>query len=361
MSFKIRLLLPVIFAVSANLLYSQNPEGFVAEIQLPATSVKNQYQSSTCWDFATISFIESELLRIGCGEYDLSEMFVIRETYIRKAEKYVRMHGTISFSGGGEANDVTETINTAGIMPEAVYPGNGFEIKNFSFRKLDSTLLGFVESLAKDAESVKPDWKDSLERILDDFIGPVPETFMWQGREYTPVTFAEGLGLHMDDYILVGSYTHHPYYGKFILEVPDNWSWGYVYNIPPDEMIQVIDNSLSRGYSVVWAADNSEDGFSFRNGTAVTDETKDSMRNLTVLRQQMFDNFQTQDDHGMHITGIAERNGEKYYIVKNSWGTGNMYDGYLYASEKYVRLKTISVMVHRAALSEDLKHLINID
>jgi len=348
--------------------YSQEQEfekqGFIIDKQLEATSVKHQYQSSTCWSFAALSFIESELLRTGKGEYDLSEIFVIRNTYMAKAEKYIRMHGKISFSGGGEANDVTWTIKTAGIMPESIYPGNDFAIEDFNFEAFDAALQDFVQDVVNSDQYIDPRWKDDFSNILDKYLGPVPQTFIWQGTEFTPVTFAAGLDLNMDDYILLGSYTHHPYYDKFVLEVPDNWSWGVVYNITTDEMIDLVNNTIKNGYSIVWAADNSEEGFSFRRGVAEINDTfmtGNPDRSLTLLRQQQFDNFKTQDDHGMHITGIAhDSHGKMFYLVKNSWGTGNLFMGYLFASEAYLRLKTISVMVHKDALSDDLKSKLNI-
>ena len=332
--------------------------------ELPATSVKNQYQSSTCWCFATISFLESELIRTGRGQFDLSEIFVIRDTYIRKAEKYIRLHGKMSFTGGGEPNDVTETINTAGIMPESVYPGTGFHIEAFNFAEFDNTVLSFVNDIVDTDAEIDTAWRDSLERLLDKFLGPVPESFQWDGKEYTPQTFALSLGLDMDDYIMFGSYTHHPYYSKFILEVPDNWSWGYIFNITPDEMINLMDSSIIKGYSIVWASDYSEDGFKYRSGYAtLTDpaEINAMAADQVLLRQKQFDNYDTQDDHGMHITGIAYNNeGLKHYLVKNSWGSNNIYDGYFYASEPYVRLKTISVMVNRNVLDNELKQKLNI-
>lgn len=360
------LILPLLF-ITTDGLKSQTAETdfYRTHLQLPATPVKNQYQSSTCWSFATLSFIESELLRTGRGEFDLSEIYIIRQTYIKKAEKYIRLHGKLNFSGGGEANDVTETIKSMGILPESVYPGRNFRIEEFDFHEFDSVLLAFVSDIVNNEGIIDINWQDDFNSLLDKYLGKVPEKFTWKGKGYTPQSFAAFLGLDMDDYYMFGSYTHHPYNEKFVLEVPDNWTWGYIYNISTDELIGLIDSSLKKGYSVVWAADNSESGFSFRRGHAIINDPADISgmeKDPVLLRQQQFDNYDTQDDHGMHITGVAyDNDGGKYYIVKNSWGTGNLYNGYLYASEPYLRLKTISVMVHRDVLSEDMRDKLMID
>ena len=349
---------------------------------LDATSVKNQYNSSTCWSFAVMSMLESELLRLNKGNYDLSEMYIIRHTYPAKASKFIRMHGHIHFTAGGAPNDVTDVIKKYGIVPEEIYP----TIKeNLIYGQMDSMLKEYIyEVIAGKEDKISTDWQDDYLDILDFYLGEPPDTFMTDSIEYTPVSFAEDLGLNMDDYILISSYTHHPFYSEFILEVPDNWSWGKVYNVPLDELVEIIDSAVFNNYTVVWSADISEKGFSFANGMAIMPEIKhedmtdeeravwDSLpqeekdRQLynfdipgnekTVtqeIRQEGFDNYSTTDDHGMHLVGIAEdQNKTKYYYVKNSWGTGNPYLGYIYISEAYLKYKSMSVMLNRNAIPE---------
>ncbi|MBN2480249.1 MAG: aminopeptidase, partial [Bacteroidales bacterium] len=248
----------------------ESEDRFIIEKQLTATTVKDQSRSGTCWSFAAVSFIESELLRTGRGHFDLSEMYVFRNTYLEKADRYVRMHGNITFGSGGEANDVTASIRSAGIMPEAVYPGSNFNMEDFDFNEMDEVLKDFVDGIVSSPENMLDlSWKIEFESILDSFLGPVPDTFIWEGKTYNSLSFAASLGLNMDDYVLIGSYTHHPFYNKFILEVPDNWSWEYVYNVPLDDLVEILDQSLLKGYTVVWALDISEKGFSFEKGLAL--------------------------------------------------------------------------------------------
>ncbi len=319
---------------------------------LDATPVKNQYNSSTCWSYSVISMLESELLRLNKGIYDLSEMFIVRHVYPTKAEKFVRMHGHINFTPGGAANDVTDAIKKYGIVPEPTYPA----VKdNLIFGQVDSSLKQFIHGLI----SVKNDtldsgWYNEYMEILDSWLGALPDTFKIDSTLFTPEGFAEELDLDMDDYILITSFTHHPFYSEFILEVPDNWSWGKVYNVPLEELIEIIDTALYNKFTVVWSADISEKGFSFADGLAVLPEINDIQKSVTQeLRQEGFDNYTTTDDHGMHIVGIAEdQNRTKYYYVKNSWGTGNPYLGYMYVSEAYVKYKTMSIMLNKDALPE---------
>jgi bleomycin hydrolase len=329
-----------------------NDYTFTPIVVLDATPVKNQYNSSTCWSFCVISMLESELLRLNKGIYDLSEMFIIRHVYPAKAVKYVRMHGHINFTAGGEANDATGVIKKYGIVPEQIYPA----IKdNLIFGQVDSSLKQYIQGVI----SVKNDtldsgWYNEYMEILDSWLGVLPDTFNIDSTLFTPEDFAEGLGLDMDDYILITSFAHHPFYSKFILEVPDNWSWGKVYNVPLEELIEIIDSALYNNYTVVWSADISEKGFSFADGLAILPEINHVEKSIIQeLRQEGFDNYTTTDDHGMHIVGIAEdQNKTKYYYVKNSWGTGNPYLGYMYVSEAYVEYKTISIMLNKKALPQ---------
>ncbi|UCH15893.1 MAG: aminopeptidase [Bacteroidales bacterium] len=319
---------------------------------LEATRVKNQYNSSTCWSFSVISMLESELLRLNKGNHDLSEMFIIRHTYPAKAEKYVRMHGHINFSGGGAPNDVIDVIKKFGIVPEKTYPTID---ENLIYCQMDSLLKEYIHNVVSGSNKrLNAVWYNDYNKILDTYLGELPDTFDYDSITFTPLDFAEQLGLNMDDYILITSYTHHPFYSKFILEVPDNWSWGKAYNVPLDELVEIIDSAVFNDYTVVWSADISEKGFSFANGLAIMPEGVE--KPITQeMRQDGFDNYTTTDDHGLHITGIAEdQNNTKYYYVKNSWGTSNIYNGYMYVSEAYVRYKTMSIMLNKNAVPEKI-------
>ncbi|MBC8489815.1 MAG: aminopeptidase [Bacteroidetes bacterium] len=370
---------------------SEEPQGYIFTIvkELPATSVKNQYRSGTCWSFSTLSFIESELLRMDKGEYDLSEMFVVRHTYADKAKKNVRFHGNINFSGGGAFHDVMYVIKEYGIVPEEVYSGKVIGEENHIHGELDAVCKAYVDAVIKNKnKKITPVWLKGFDGILDAYLGDYPETFIYNEKEYTPETFALELGINVDDYIEIGSYTHHPFYEKFVLEVPDNWMFDEIYNLPLDEMMEVIDYSINNGYTVAWGSDVSEKGFSWKNGFAIvpdeerpdlsgtekekwealTDKEKNKalyefneiLKEKTItqeMRQDEFDNYQSTDDHGMLITGIAEdQEGNKYYKVKNSWGTeDHIYDGYFYASEPFVRLKTLDIMVHKDAIPKHIR------
>mgnify|MGYP000889122705 CR=1 FL=1 len=362
---------------------------FTIKKQLPATPVRNQYRSSTCWSYSAISFLESELLRMGKDTFDLSEMFVVRNVYSDKAIAYIRWNGKHNFAGGGASHDVTDVLRKYGMVPEEAYTGNTIGETNPVHGEMDEVLKANVDAVLKNSNrKLSPVWHQGFQGLLDAYLGKYPEKFIYEGKEYTPKSFAASLGLNPDDYVEVTSFTHHPYYSSFIMEVPDNWNLGSVYNVPLDDMIRVIDQSLQNGYTVVWGADISEKGFSWRNGLAVvpdrnapevagmernkwekmTDAEKDKLlfkfdkpmpeKNITVeMRQTEFDKYQTTNDHGMHITGTEEdQNGKKYYLVKNSWGTdGNPYNGYCYASEAFVKLKTISLMVHKNAIPSDIR------
>ncbi len=366
-------------------------EGFVFTTikDLPVTPVKNQYRSGTCWSFSGISFLESELLRMGKGEYDLSEMFVVRNAYQEKAVKYVRFHGNFNFSGGGAFHDVTHVYKKYGMVPEEAYDGKVIGEENHIHGELDAVTKAYVDAVIKNRnKKLTPVWYEGFKGILDAYLGDYPSTFIYNGTEYTPQSFAEELGLNMDDYVEIGSYTHHPFYEKFILEVPDNWMLDEINNIPMDEMMEVIDNAIENGYSVAWGADVSEKGFSWKNGVAIVPDDdlndlsgteKERWEKLTdkekrdalysfegpvkekvitqEMRQEQFDNYQSTDDHGMEIVGTAkDQDGNLYYKVKNSWGNDDhIYDGFFYASKPFVELKTIDIMVHKDAIPEHIR------
>jgi bleomycin hydrolase len=363
--------------------------------RLDATSVKNQYRSGTCWSFAAISFLESELLRMGKDPMDLSEMWIVRHAYSDKAEKYVRFHGNLNFAGGGAFHDVTNMIKKYGIVPEKQYPGLKYGTEKHVHGELDAVLKGYVDQVLENKNrKLTPVWHDAYNQILNTYLGEKVTRFNYDGAEYTPKSFAKNyLGLDLDNYIELSSYTHHPFYSEFILEVPDNWAYDEVYNLPIDELMKVIDQSIEKGYTVAWAADVSEKGFSWKNGVAVVpnkdvksmdnlesakwadvpeDELADKLYSFNgpvpekeitqEMRQEAFNNWQTTDDHGMHITGIAkDKEGNKYYIVKNSWSDENhIYDGYFYASEAFVRYKTMDIMINKNALPEDIASKLNL-
>lgn len=370
----------------------KNPVGYVFEdeIKLPATSVKDQYRTGTCWSFSALSFFESEMIRLGKPEVDLSEMFIVRTTYSEKAKRYVRMHGETSFSAGGAFHDAKNMILQYGIVPESVYDGLKYGETKHVHGELDNILKQQVDAVVENKnKKLSTVWNQPVEATLNSYLGEIPKEFEYQGKKYTPQSFAtDFVGLNMDDYVEISSYTHHPFYSKFIIEVPDNWSWDEVYNVPVDEMEQIIDNSLKNGYTVAWAADVSEKGFVTSNKgvavlpAAISEEMSDAeiakwealperekekelyklekpVAEISVtqeMRQTAFDNYETTDDHGMHIVGTAKnQDGKVFYKVKNSWGNYNEYDGYFYVSKPYVRLKTMSLMVNKNAIPKEIR------
>ncbi len=370
----------------------KNPVGYVFEdeIKLPATSVKDQYRTGTCWAFSALSFFESEMIRLGKPEVDLSEMFIVRTAYSEKAKRYVRMHGETSFSAGGAFHDAKNMILQYGIVPELVYDGLKYGETKHVHGEMDNILKQQVDAVVENKnKKLSTVWNQPVEATLNTYLGEIPKEFEYQGKKYTPQSFASDfVGLNMDDYVEISSYTHHPFYSKFIIEVPDNWSWDEVYNVPVDEMEQIIDNSLKNGYTVAWAADVSEKGFVTSNKgvavlpAAISEDMSDAeiakwealpekekekelyklekpVAEINVtqeMRQVAFDNYETTDDHGMHIVGTAKnQDGKVFYKVKNSWGDYNEYDGYFYVSKPYVRLKTMSLMVNKNAIPKEIR------
>jgi len=359
---------------------------------LPITPVKNQANSGTCWAFSGIGFIESELLRMGKGEYDLSEMFVVSKNYSDKAQKYVRMHGTTNFGAGGSFADVLDCIKNYGIVPDQVQPGLNYGEKMHMHGELDQLLKAYVDVLVKDSnKKLSTAWFTGFMGILNAYLGECPETFTYDGKSYTPQSFVKFLGINPDDYVSITSFTHHPFYTAFPIEVPDNWRWAYSYNVPMDEMIQIIDNSIDKGYTIAWASDVSERAFTRRGIAVVPDDSvkegpgsdqanwldltaaERSRRKMNItgpvpektitqeMRQKAFDDFETTDDHGMLIYGLAQdQNGNRYYMVKNSWGVDSPYKGFWYASLPYVQYKTLTIVVNKNVLSKELKNKLGI-
>lgn len=339
---------------------------------LDANAVQNQGQTGTCWSFSSLSFFESELIRMGKGkEFNLAEMYVARKAYPLKADNYVRMHGRANMAEGGGFSDVVSVIRRYGMVPEEVYTGKKSTKDQHNHAVLEATLKGIVGAIADDKNN-KIDFEamhQAVESTCDAFLGKVPEKFNYKGKEYTPRSYAEASGINPDDYVFLTSFTHHPFYSKFALEVPDNWNWDQMYNLPLNEFQEVMQSSINNGFSFAWAADVSEKGFRFKDGLAIvpeipySDMSEDEKSDLVKKphtqfkvtqenRQQAFDNYETQDDHGMHVVGLVkDQNATPYYIVKNSWGKDrNECDGYFYASESYMLYKTTSIMLHKKAI-----------
>ena len=345
---------------------------FTVVKNLDANAVQNQGQTGTCWTFSSLSFFESELIRMGKGkDFNLSEMFIARKAYPLKADNYIRMHGRANMAEGGGFPDVVNVIRKYGIVPEEVYTGKKNQKEPHNHSVLEATLKGIVSAVADD-KNFKIDFATAhqvVESACDAFLGKAPEKFTYKGKEYTSKTYAEATGINPDDYVFLTSFTHHPFYEKFILEVPDNWNWDQMYNLPLNEFQEVMQYAINSGYTFGWAADVSEKGFRFKEGLAIvpelpfSDMTDEEKANLVKKphtqfkvtqenRQLAFDNYETQDDHGMHIVGLVKDQTETpYYIVKNSWGKDkNECDGYFYASESYVLYKTTSIMLHKKAI-----------
>lgn len=346
---------------------------FTITKSIESTPIQSQGKTGTCWSFSTLSFFESEIMRVKkIKDVKLSEMFVVRKTYPLKAENYVRMHGNAQFGEGGEPTDVIYCWKNFGMVPREVYNGNLNETTGYNHKEMDSVLLSQVKAVSVKDKINSDEWKLEFNNTIDKYLGKAPETFNYKGKEYTPKTYAAELGINPDDYVFISSFTHHPYYKPFILEVPDNWAWKQYQNVPIMELMATIDNALTNGYGVAWAADVTEPFFRFQDGLALVPENWDAMskdeknkcfaspckqQNITQeIRQAAFDDYQTQDDHGMHIIGLAkDQNGNKFYLIKNSWGTKrNDCDGYFYASEAYLRLKTISITLHKNAIPVDI-------
>lgn len=350
---------------------------FKMEKDVDTEPVQNQNITGTCWSFSTLSFIESEVKRRKGIDVKLAEMWIVRHTYIEKAERYVRFHGNVNMAQGGAFHDVTAMIDKYGIVPQSEYSGLNYGTDNHVHSELESVLKAMCDAIIKNKNrKLSTAWRGAIAATVDAYLGAPVENFTYNGKKYTPKSFAAYLDIKEDDYVVLTSFTHQDMYDQFILELPDNWMHKTAYNVPLDEFMSSVKTSLDRGFSLAWGADVSEKGFSHRNGVAIVpvgnwDGIKSRKQIDSVLkqpaaqekitassRQEAYDNYTTTDDHGMHIVGYGrEKNsGELYYKIKNSWGTkSNECGGYFYASESYLAYKTINVMVHKDALSKSLR------
>jgi bleomycin hydrolase len=389
------------FSAISQANFETNKEGSEYEFKvikdLEATDVQSQGRTGTCWSFSSLSFFESEIIRLKKGKHNLSEMFIARNAYIGKAENYLRMYGTFTFGPGGAFHDIPWVIRRYGIVPESVYEGLNYGDTIHRHAEMEAILGATVKELAKKPQNgrLSPVWKKAYTGILDAYLGDLPDNvedfkFTYEGKEYTPMSYTKSLGLDMDNYISLTSYTHHPFYSKFVLEVQDNWAMQSGYNLPIDEFMAVMEQAIMSGYTFAWGADVSEKGFGYRDALAILPEDESTIqkkgrdnkhfsdagakkisnafitpvkeKNVTQQERQIaFDNQETTDDHGMHITGLVEdQKGTKYFIVKNSWGKTNECDGYFFASFPYVKYKTMNILVHKDALSKDIKKKLGI-
>ena len=349
---------------------------FTTVINLERSDVKDQGSSGTCWSYAGASFLESEMIRMGKKPIDLAEIFTARNIYIEKAKQYVRMHGYLDYGQGGELHDVINSYAKYGAVPQQVYSGLQYGSNRNDFSELHPILKGFLEGLVK-REKVKkltPNWLTAFTATIDAYLGATPESFTYEGKKYTPLSFAkERVGINPDDYIEMVSYNDQPLYKNVFMAVPDNWSYDHAYNIAMTDITKTIDNALQKGYTVAWASDVSERYFSWQNGVAFVPEkdvntmsyeesislfSNPPTNELTItpeMRQRDFDNYQTTDDHAMHIVGLAkDQNNREYYIVKNSWGTRNDYQGYLYVTKAFVQFKTTAIMLHKGGVPAEI-------
>jgi bleomycin hydrolase len=347
---------------------------FTDVINIANTSVKSQGSSGTCWSYTTNSFLESEMIRMGKKPVELSQIFSARNVYVEKGRNYVRMHGAVTLGEGGALHDVMNMYKKYGALPQSVYTGLNYGTDKNKLAEMSSLMEGILQVVVKNPNGeLTPNWEKAYAAVIDSYLGAIPKNFDYNGKQYTPETFAkEIVGINPDDYVEISSLQEHPYYSKFVLMVPDNWSFDQVYNVRINEMTDIIDHAIKNGYTVGWAGDVSEKGFSWKNGVAFIPEKKfDDMtaeekadifngpkKEMVIteeMRQKAFDNYNTTDDHGMHIVGISkDQNGKEYYIVKNSWGTNNDYKGYLYMTKEFVKYKTTAFMVHKKGLPAEI-------
>lgn len=338
---------------------------------LTSTEVKSQDNTGTCWSYSTTSFLESEVLRLGKGNVDLSEMYNVRMVYPKKAIDYVRYQGKNQFSQGSLAHDVIWSAGTYGLIPEFAYPGKENKDDKHDHSEMEKVLKSILDVVLKESP-ISTTWSKAFNGVLDAYLGEVPQKFDYENKTYTPKEFASYLGFDASNYVSITSFTHHPFYEDFILEVPDNFSKGSFENVQLDELVKIIDHALDNGYTLAWDGDVSEKGFSSKEGLAILPEKGASKETLfkevvkeevttQKSRQKNFDSQRTTDDHLMHITGkMKDQNGVIYYKVKNSWGSERGHDGYIYMSTEYLKMKTVSVLLHKDGVPKDLAKKLDI-
>ena len=351
----------------------------------PITSVKNQASSGTCWAYSTIGFFESEAIRLGNIKDTLkypefSVFYVVSHSYMDRAVKYVRLDGNLTFGAGSEADDVLHVIEDYGIVPLEAMTGMNYGTELPRQAELDAVLAGYISAVAKNPNrTLTTAWRPGFQAVLDAYLGPCPEKFTVDGKEYTPAEYRDAMKIVPEDYVTLSSFTHHPFYSWFPLEVCDNWRWDEVYNVPIDEFMSVLDDAIMKGYTVAWGADVSHAGFT-RNGLGILVDVKASSAGsdqehwvgkeegkpapVSIVesvptqesRQVEFENKTITDDHGMQIFGIAkDQDGKKYYMVKNSWGETGKYKGIWYVTEAFVKNQSMDYMIHKSALPKDLR------
>ena len=384
---KIALVAAILFGVAISAFAQTEGYQFTDKKVVKTVPITNQYRSGTCWCFSTLSFLEEDIIAFGGEEMTLSQMWIVRHAYFDKAIKYVRLHGNLNFAVGGAAHDVTEMIAKYGIVPLEAYPGYNYGTTMPEFGEIDNVLKGYVDAIIKNGNGkLTTAWINGLNAILDAYFGVRPEKFTYKGKEYSPKSFAESLPVKMEDYLEFTSFTHHPFYTTFALEVPDNWMWGEMYNLPLAEMTQIVDATLEAGHPVAWGTDVSEKGFNGGKAIGVIPEVAEKniigsdaekwgklsdaekrakinnlegpMKEMTItqeMRQEAYDNYQTTDDHGMVIVGTAvDQAGNPFYKVQNSWGEGGPYKGFYYFSRPFFEYKTMDIMVHKSMVPKEI-------
>ena len=377
------ILLGIVIAFSCSLSAQENVYKFTKVVENPATPIKDQAETGTCWCFATVSFLESELLRMGKGEYDLSEMFIVRNNYIRRMNDNYLRRGRGNVSQGSIAHMNIWVMDNVGLMPEEVYDGINYDSATHNHGELAKWVKTVSDAAVEMKTPLKP---EIVNGVLDAYLGQVPETFTYKGKEYTPHSFAASLPIKMDDYVEITSFTHHPFYSKFVLEVPDNWMWDAMYNVPMNEMMAIVDACVEANHPVAWGTDVSEKGFSRQKAIAVIPEVVEKntigsdaehwgklsdaekqaminnlegpMKEKTItqeMRQEAYDNYENTDDHGMVIVGTAvDQQGNPFFKVQNSWGDKGPYKGFYYFSRPFVEYKTMDIMVNKNVVPKEI-------
>ena len=362
------------FAFATILASAQDTLQFEKIVQWDANPVESQGRTGTCWSFSTASFLESELIRMGKGTHNLSEIFVARQVYLNKADNYVRRHGKAQFGEGSLGHDLLNAVDAYGIVPNEEFDGLQTDSETHNHAELASILEAYVKAVVSNkGKKLTPHWKNGYSALLDLYLGEYPKSFQYEGKSYTPKSFTNHLGISAKNYITLTSYTHRPTYTDFVLRIPDNWDNGNFYNIPLEELVETTKQALKNGYTIEWDADVSNEGFNSKEGIAVQAKegekpnfelTAEEMDVTPELRQECFDNYTVTDDHLMHIVGIVKGvDNKEYFVVKNSWGDErglDEYKGHILVSEAYFKMNTISILLHKDGLSKALKRKLSL-